>query len=62
MDVSSIAATATSLAQARTSDQLNIEVAAKANKIQKALATQLIAGIPPAPVTSSMGHSVNTTA
>ncbi|HEY4074085.1 MAG TPA: putative motility protein [Herbaspirillum sp.] len=62
MEVTQIAAMATSMTQTKNADDLNIAVAKKAIDAQNALAAGLIAAIPPAPVTSSMGHTVNTQA
>jgi hypothetical protein len=64
MDVSNIAALATGLAQAAGSDQLNIEVLKKALDSQAMMAVGMLNALPApaAPVTSSIGHTINTTA
>jgi hypothetical protein len=62
MDVTQIAALATSMTQTKDADDLNIAMAKKAIDAQKTIAAGLIAAIPPAPVTSSMGHTINTQA
>ncbi|MDB5773951.1 MAG: hypothetical protein JWP38_84 [Herbaspirillum sp.] len=66
MDVTGIAAIATSLAQQSTSDQVNILVLKKALNSQATLAAGLLNALPaptPAPtLTSSMGHTIDTTA
>jgi hypothetical protein len=62
MDVTQIASMATSLAQTKNADDLNIAMEKKAINAQDSLAAGLIAAIPPPPVTSSMGHTINTQA
>jgi hypothetical protein len=62
MDVTSIAALATDQTQKSQSQAINTLVEKKAIDSQKTLAEGLIAAIPPSPVTSSMGHTVNTLA
>jgi hypothetical protein len=60
--VTGIAAMATGLAQAKDADAINIAVLKKALDSQNSMAIGLINAIPPAPVTSSIGHTINTTA
>jgi hypothetical protein len=62
MDVTNIAAMATSMTQAKNADQINTMVLKKALDSQKTMAEGLIAAIPDAPVTSSIGHNINTQA
>lgn len=61
MDVTSIAALATSQAKQNESVAINTLVMKRALDSQKTMAAGLIAAIPPAP-TGSMGHNVNTVA
>lgn len=64
--VSSIAATATQLATQKSSDQVNTLMLQKALKIQATTAAGLLQTIQPpikaAPLTSSVGHNIDTTA
>ena len=62
MDVTSIAALSTSETQKNESVAINTLMTKKAIDVQKTSIEGLIASIPPAPVTSSVGHTINTLA
>ncbi|MDB5992624.1 MAG: hypothetical protein JWQ10_4027 [Herbaspirillum sp.] len=62
MDVTQIAALATSLTQTQQADSLNIAMEKKALDIQKTAAAGLIAQLQPSSTTATLGQTVNTMA
>ncbi|WDZ94434.1 YjfB family protein [Herbaspirillum sp. WKF16] len=62
MDVTQIAAQATSMASARTSDQVNVLMLKKALNTQAAAAIGVLQALPPVPANPNIGRNINTTA